>query len=166
MLILPQPLIVLWLVHPGDLLGEPIQFFSHGKFTHAGWLRRDYQTINECYMPRVRQRKITDAEKPLIKLFRLEGMDGETADGLERFFDLSILPQFAESYSIEGLFGYVLNQTPQDEQSVFCSEYVMQTCRKICSQLLPLVRVEDFEVSPASLSWSPRLIEVEWGDLK
>lgn len=162
---IPQPLICLWTVHPGDLLGEPIEFLTHGSFSHAGFLRRDGVTINECYLPIVRQRLITDAEKPLVRLFMLDGMDDALADKFERYFDLTVMPQFAESYSVQGLFGYVLNVTPPDEQSVFCSEYVMQSCRKLCSDKIPLVRVNDFQVSPVSLSWSPRLIDVEWSDL-
>lgn len=159
----PQPVIALWTVHPGDLLGEPIQFLTHGPVTHAGWIRSDGRTVAEAYLPRVRQRAVLEAEKPLIRLFTLEGMTPELAAKFERFLSLATDPKFAAEYSIKGLFGFELNTPPADEQHVFCSEWVIQGIRKLSPGLLPLVRCSDYQVSPRDLLISPRLHEISNG---
>lgn len=161
----PQPVIALWTVHPGDLLGEPIMFLTHGPVTHAGWIRSDGRTVAEAYLPRVRQRPLLDPEKPLVRLFTLEGMTPGLAGDFERFLDLATDPKFAAEYSVKGLFGFALNIPPADEQHVFCSEWVMQGIRKASPALLPLVRCGDYQASPRDLLVSPRLIEITWADL-
>lgn len=157
----PQPLIALWKVHPGDLLGEPIQFLTHGEFTHAGFLRSDGRTICEAYLPKVRCRPVIEAEKPGILLFELEGMNHELAAKFERFFDLAIDPKFVQDYSISGLFGFALNVPPPDEFHVFCSEFVMQAIRKLAPSLIP-ENAPDYKVSPVDLSRSTRLHQRDW----
>lgn len=154
----PQPVIVLWTVHPGDLLGEPISFLTHGPVTHAGWLRSDGRTVAEAYLPRVRCRPLRDGEQ--VRRFTLEGMTPELAARFERFLDLATDPKFAAEYSLKGLFGFELNVPPPDQQHVFCSEWVMQGIRKVAPDRLPLVRCEDYQVSPRDLLVSPRLAEI------
>lgn len=156
----PQPLILLWSKHPGDLLGNAITFLTHGPAQHAGWLRSDGQTIHEAYLPTVRERPLRPEEKPGIRFFTLEGMTPELAAKFERFFDLAADPKFVEDYTVKGLFGFLFNVPPPDESSVFCSEYIMQTIRKLAPELLPLVRCDDFQVSPRDLLISPRLQEL------
>ena len=162
---LAQPLILLWTRHPGDLLGAAITALTHGPAQHAGFLRRDGVTVHEAYYPKVRERVLTEAEKPFIRCFTLEGMTPALADRFERFFTLSASQTFAADYSVAGLFGYLFNVAPPDEASVFCSEYAMQTVRKLAPDRLPLVRCEDWTVSPRDLLVSPRLVEVAWADV-
>lgn len=161
-----EPLLALWTRHPGDLLGSAIDFLTHAtgqsQAQHAGWLRRDGVTIHEAYYPHVRNRPLLASEKPFIRLFRVEGMTPALADRFEEFFDLAVDPRFREDYSVKGLFGFLFNVPPPDEQSVFCSEYCMQTIRKLAPSLLPLSRCEDYQVSPRDLIISPRLIEVDF----
>ena len=161
----PQPLVALFAANPNSAISVPIGFLTHGPVSHAAWLRSDGVTIHEADIPSVRSRPLADVERARIRLFRLDGMTPEIATDIERFFDLAVLPQFVEQYSIKGLFRYLFNTPPPDEQAVFCSEYIMQTVRKICPSLLPLVRCEDYQVAPNNLLWSPRLIEVSLNDL-
>lgn len=160
----PQPLIAIWTQHPHDLLGAAIDFVTHGDAQHAGFLRSDGVTIHECYLPKVRNRPVLADEKQYIRLFQLEGMTEEAADKLETFFDLSA-ELAASSYSIAGLFGYLFNVVPPNENSVFCSQYVMQTLRRRTPDLMPLLRCNNYQVSPRDLLISPRLYEVTWADL-
>jgi hypothetical protein len=154
----PQPLIALWRVHPGDILGEPIQFITRGQWTHAGWLRRDGQTIWECYYPKMRCRPVMDAEDQGIDLFALEGMTPDLAERFERYFDITTTGPSVQGYSIAGLFEFALDLPATDEQNVFCSEATMQSIRKVAPALLPLARCEDYKVSPVDLGHSTRLI--------
>ena len=158
----PQPLVALWRVHPGDILGEPIQFITRGQWTHAGWLRSDGKTIWECYYPKMRCRPLNEAEKPGIDLFTLEGMTPDIAARFERYFDITTSGPSVQGYSIAGLFEYALDLPVADEQNVFCSEADMQSIRKVAPALLPLARCEDCKVSPVELGHSPRLLPVGW----
>ena len=163
---LPQPLILLWTVHPGDLLGEPIEFLTHGPVTHAGFLRSDGKTVHENYLPQVRNRPILEAEKPGVRVFALEGMTTENAAALERYFDLAAEPQTALKYSIANLFDYALNRPPASEaDGLDCSAYVTQTLRRRAPALTPLLRCEDWQVSPVDLLRSVRLTEITWADV-
>lgn len=157
-----QPLIALWRVHPGDLLGEPIQFLTHGPITHAGWLRSDGKTIWEAYVPKIRCRPLADVEKAGIELFSLVGMTPTLATRFERYFDITTDGISTEEYSIKGLFGYALNIVPADEQHVFCSEAVMQSVRKLAPDLLPLKRCDDYKVDPVDLYRSAVLNPEIW----
>lgn len=160
-LFMAQPLIALWLVHPGDLLGAPIQFLTHGPVTHAGFLRSDGVTIHENYFPHVRNRPLLDAEKSGILFFQIEGMTDDLAAKFERYFDAAAQPQSALDYSIGNLFGYLVNRPPESEANgLDCSAYVTQTIRRLAPQLAPIVRCEDWQVSPRDLLVSPRLIAV------
>jgi hypothetical protein len=156
----PQPIIALWKVHPGDLLGEPIQFLTHGPVTHAGFILSDGVTVAEAYLPNVRMRPLLESEKPGILTFQLEGMTPELAEKFERYFKLACDPKFAAEYSVKGLIGFALNISPPDSFHLFCSEWVMQSIRKVAPELQPLTRCEDYQVSPRDLLISPRLIEV------
>lgn len=160
-----QPLILLWTVHPGDLLGEPIQFLTHGPVTHMGFLRSDRKTVAEAYLPKVRCRPIIEAEKSGCRAFLLEGMTPELAAAFERYFDLATDPKFAQEYSVKGLFGFALNAPPADEYHVFCSEWGLQSVRKVAPGLVPLVRLDDWQASPRDWLVSPRLKEIAWADI-
>ncbi len=162
----PQPLILLWTVHPGDLLGEPIQFLTHGPVTHAGFLRSDGVTVHENYLPQVRNRPLLPAEKPGVRVFQMEGMTPEIAAKFERYFALAAEPQTALHYSIANLFEYLANRPPASEaDGLDCSAYVNQTVRRLAPALAPTVRCEDWQVSPRDLLISPRLNEIGWADV-
>ena len=162
----PQPLVLLWTVHPGDLLGEPIQFLTHGPVTHAGFLRSDKVTVHENYFPHVRNRPLLASEKPGIRVFQLDGLTPELAAKFERYFDLAAEPQTALKYSIANLFDYALNRPPANEaDGLDCSAYATQTIRRLAPELTPLLRVEDWQVSPVDLLRSVRLVETTWDDV-
>lgn len=160
-----QPLILLWKIHPGDALGEPIKFETHGPVTHMAFLRSDRLTVAEAYLPKVRCRPLLETEKPGVRAFLLEGMTPEIAAKFERYFDLATDPKFAQEYSVTGLFGFALNIPPPDEFHVFCSEWGMQSVRKVAPALVPLVRLDDWQASPRDWLVSPRLKEIAWPDI-
>jgi hypothetical protein len=156
----PQPLI--GLSTPDSPLGMAIKAITHGPVEHALWLCSDRVTVCEAFYPRIHKRPLAVNESATTLLFALDGMTPELAAKLERFFEIAVNPNLVESYSVKGLFGFLLNVTPPDEQSVFCSEFVMQTIRKNAPALLPLARCEDYQVSPVDLYRSVRLVPVAW----
>lgn len=155
----PQPLIGLCTAH--DDLGNAIKALTHGPVEHAYWLCSDQKRKCEAFYPRVHCVPLDGTEEVGSLLFALEGMTPEIAAKLERFWAIATDPNLVESYSVKGLFGYLFNVEPENEQSVFCSQFVMQTIRKNCPELLPLVRCVD-GVSPSDLYRSPRLLPVNW----
>ena len=156
----PQSAILLWAVHPGDLLGEPIQFLTHGPVTHAGFLRADGVTVHENYLPQVRNRPLLATEKPGVRAFTIEGMTPDLAAAFERYFDLAAVPQTSLNYSIANLFGYLLNRPVTNEaDGLDCSAYVNQTVRRLAPSLALTARCDDWQVSPRDLLISPRLNE-------
>ena len=156
----PQPLIGLCTC--ASPLGEAIKAATHGPVEHALWLQSDGVTVCEAFYPKVHQRAITEADKACTLLFALDGMTPDIAAKFERFFVISTDPKLVESYSIEGLFGFLFNIDPPTEQAVFCSEFVMQSIRKNAPELLPLARCEDYQASPSDLYRSTRLVPVGW----
>lgn len=161
-----QPLLLLWKIHPGDLLGEPIKFFTHGEVTHAGFLRADGKTVHENYLPHVRNRPILEAEKSGVRVFLIDGMTVERAAKFERYFDLAAQPQTALSYSIANLFDYALNRPVDSEANgIDCSAYANQTVKRLAPELALTMRCEDYQVSPRDLLICTRAIEISWADV-
>ena len=129
---------LIWTHHPGDWLGEAIDFLTHGTAQHAGFMRQN-GLIVEAYWPRVRQRAVLEAEKPFIRPFILRGMTPGLDAAFEAEFDrlLAAPPE----YSGEDLFAFLFNQPNVDEKHTFCSRLVMHTTMNICpAELWPLVR--------------------------
>jgi len=151
--------ILLWTKHPGDLLGEAIDFLTHGNAQHAAFLRADNKTIHEAYLPKVRDRLITDAEKPFVRVFELEGVVDEDDAHFSKLFDSNI--QAGIKYDVADLFRYALNiPFPEQSKETICSVYVIECIRALLpAGFLPLVRCENDQVSPRDLLISPRLIE-------
>ena len=154
--------ILIWTHHPGDLLGEAINFLTHGPAQHAGFLRQNGM-IHEAYLPRVRDRAPVADELPFIKSIVLEGCS-PYMDGLfEGAFDRALGVQVR--YSVADLFRFLFNQPNVDESHTFCSRYVMHQIMTVApSELWPLVRCmgggdpgSDDWVSPRDLFISPRL---------
>ena len=147
--------ILLWTKHPGDILGEAIQFATHGPAQHAGFLRGN-GLVHEAYFPQVRDRALTEQEKPFVQVFSLAGITPEQEAKFERWFDASIKLQ--TQYSIADLFRFAFNIPFPDEQHTICSRYVYRCCQAILPDWLwPLVRTNDDQVSPRDLYISPFL---------
>ena len=149
--------IAIWTHHPGDLLGEAIDFLTHGTAQHAGFIRQS-GLIVEAYWPRVRQRAIVDAERPFMKVFELRGMTPALHDAFEVEFDR--LLAHPPEYSGEDLFRFLFNQPNTDEKHTFCSRLVMHEIMTVCPpEIWPLVRCMDGDwASPRDLFISPQLI--------
>jgi len=151
---------LIWTHHPGDLLGEAIDFLTHGDAQHFGFLRSDGITVHEAYLPKVRDRALLDSEKPLVRKFRLDGMTPELDAAFEAYFDKQV--KAGIEYSIADLFRYQLNiNFPSDKQTI-CSTYGMNCIWMVAPRLLPLVRCLPDQVSPRDHLISPRWIEEQW----
>jgi hypothetical protein len=152
--------VAIWTKHPGDLLGEAIDFLTHGSAQHAAFIRAD-GLIVEAYWPHVRQRVMLPAERPFVKIFELRGMTPELHAAFELEFDRML---FAPAqYSGEDLFRFLFNQPNTDEKETFCSRLVMHTTMGVCPpELWPLVRCMDGDwVSPRDLFISPNYTPAE-----
>jgi hypothetical protein len=147
--------IAIWTKHPGDLLGEAIDFLTHGNAQHAGFIRAN-GLIHEAYLPKVRDRQILDAERSFLKTFDLMGVTPEQDAQFERIFDIMLAASI--EYSIADLFRYELNIPMPDNLETICSRYVYHTINQVSRRLLPLVRCDEDQISPRDLYISPRLL--------
>lgn len=150
--------ILIWTKHPGDLLGEAIDFLTHGDAQHAGFLRDDGVTVHEAYLPKVRDRPLINSEKRFVRKFSLGSSN--MSELYEKRFDKDL--EKSISYSIEDLFKYELNVPYATDQSTICSSYVFATIMLVDPGFLPLKRINDCQVSPRDLLISPLLIEEYW----
>jgi hypothetical protein len=148
---------LIWTKHPGDLLGEAIDFLTHGNAQHFGFLRLDGVTVHEAYFPKVRDRLLLDSEKPFVRKFRLEGMTGYLDVKFEEYFDKQI--KLGVEYSVADLFRYQLNIPFPSDKSTICSVYGMNCIWSVAPSLLPLVRCLPDQVSPRDHLISPRWVE-------
>ncbi len=98
--------ILIWTHHPGDLLGDAINFLTHGPAQHAGFLRAN-GLIHEAYLPRVRDRQPVAAELPYVKTFRLRDLPPEWDAAFEAQFDRAL--RESVKYSLADLFRYLFN---------------------------------------------------------
>ena len=151
----------IWTTHPGDILGEAIDFVTHGAAQHAGFIRGNGQ-VHELYLPRIRERQVLPEEKKFIRVFEIEGLTDELNAKLERHFDEYLAANIIE-YSIPELFRIVLNQPMPNAPAMVCSQYVFTHLKMI--GLPPLLRCEADFISPRDLLISPRLTEIQWSDL-
>jgi hypothetical protein len=149
--------VAIWTQHPGDVLGDAIDFVTHGCAQHAGFIRGNGR-IHELYPPQVRDRDIADGERPFLKTFDPEGLTDGLSAKLERHFD-AVLEWTAKgdgiSYSVEDLFRIWLNIPKPPDGQMVCSQYVFHMLRMI--GLPPLVRCDEDFISPRDLWISPRL---------
>jgi len=145
--------VAIWSKHPGDLLGEAIDFITHGPAQHAGFIRGDGR-IHELYLPKIRERAMLPAEAPYVLAFDIHGLTPDLNAKLERHLD-TYLAADVTRYSIPDLFRILFNiERPQDGAMV-CSQYVFQHLKMI--GLPPLVRCESDFISPRDLLYSPVL---------
>lgn len=142
--------VAIWTKHPGDLLGEAIDFLTHGNAQHAAFIRNTSEIV-EAYWPKVRQRAVIEAEKPFMKIFELRGMTPTLHAAFELEFDRLLFAP--PEYSGEDLFRFLFNQPNTDEKETFCSRLVMHATMGICPpEIWPLVRCMDGDwVSPRDL---------------
>lgn len=152
--------ILLWTKHPGDLIGEAIEFFTHGPVEHAAFLRANGM-IHEAYWPRVRDRKPVAEELHLVKCFSLRGITADEESGFEAAFDFALI--HTVKYDLTDLLRVLFNKPDTDEKHTFCSRYVMHTIMTVCPpEIWPLVRCMDGDwVSPRDLFISPNLLPAE-----
>lgn len=144
-----------------NILDAAIKLFTHGKGTHAAFLRADGETIHEAFYPKVRDRLMTSKDLVGMEVFELKGVKKAEHKEFEHLFDFNLKRNIR--YSISDLFRYALNMPCRDEHHTFCSKYVMNCLRAILpDSRLPLVRlpVKDW-ASPRDLKISPLLIKSE-----
>jgi len=144
-----------------NILDAAIKFFTHGKGTHAAFLRADGQTIHEAFYPKVRDRLMTSKDLVGMEVFELKGVKKNEHKEFEHLFDFNLKRNI--KYSFADLFRYAFNAPCRDEHHTICSKYVMNCLRAILpDSRLPLVRLplKDW-ASPRDLRISPLLIKSE-----
>ena len=152
--------ILIWAGHH-DALDAAIKLCTHGKGSHAAFLRSDGgqgPVVHEAFWPEVRDREFTEADARLAEVYELEGVTLEQHEMFEQLFDRNLRRHIR--YSIGDLFRYALNRPSRDEHHTFCSRYVLHCCHTILpDRQMPLVRLpyKDWG-SPRDLRISPRLI--------
>jgi hypothetical protein len=151
------------LIWPGhhDALDCAIKFCTHGRGSHAAFLRADDATIHEAFWPQVRDRVVTPEDRRLAEVYELSGLSDRDHLAFEHLFDANLRRHIR--YSIEDLVRFALNLPTRDEHHTFCSRYVMNCLRAILpGHDLPLVRLECRDwASPRDLRISPRLIHLK-----
>ncbi|MGA2243801.1 MAG: hypothetical protein ABSH48_02285 [Verrucomicrobiota bacterium] len=147
------------LIWPGhhDCLDLAIKLFTHGRGSHAAFLRADGITIHEAFYPRVRDRVAAPADRRLAEVYGLEGVSREEHLAFEYLFDANLRRHI--EYSVGDLFRFACNRPSRDEHHTFCSRYVLHCLHAILPDSeMPLVRLPDRDwASPRDLRISPRL---------
>lgn len=148
------------LIWPGhhDYLDAAIKFLTHGKGSHAAFLRMDGRTVHEAFWPRVRDRVYTLDDWRLSEVYELQGITPRQHHAFEHLFDTNL--KRGIRYSIGDLFRFALNIPSADESKTFCSRYVLHCCHLVLPYaLMPLVRLPSQDWgSPRDLRISTRLI--------
>ena len=144
--------VAIWTHHPGDDLGEAIDFVTHGTAQHAGFIRENGQ-IHELYLPKLRDREVIPEEVPYLKIFDIEGMTPEISAKLERHFDIYL--QSGLEYSVTDLFRILFDIPMPNELAMCCSQYVFFMLKM--GELAPLSRCDADFISPRDLFISPKL---------
>ena len=138
-------------------LRRAIRFLTHGKGSHAAFLRGNGRIIENTW-PKVRERAFRYGEVHQVEIYRLDGMTAAESSRLERWFDEEL--KNPPPYSWLDLFRYAFNLRPVEGRASFCSMWVCRGLRKnLPAEDQPLQRLEwrDY-ASPRDLRISPRLI--------
>lgn len=151
-----EVLVAIW-ARGHDPLDSLIKLFTHGRGTHAAFIRGNGNII-ENFVPRVRERGWNKGERRKVELYRIAGSTPWDWQRLEEWFDSQL--KNPPAYSILDLFRYALNLPPRPDAACFCSAWVLRGIRlnlPACKQ--PLVRLpyQDW-ASPRDLRISPLLI--------
>ena len=155
--------ILLWTKHPGDMLGEAIDFVTHGNAQHAAFLDIN-GSIVEAYWPRLRRRELVESEKQYIRAFTIRGILPEYEIDISKELALNLI--HPPAYSGWDLIGFLFNEPNTSENSTFCSRYVQHVCQ-LClpTQLWPCIRAQANDwVSPRDLLISNMLVECNLAD--
>lgn len=154
----PQPgevLVAIW-SRGHDPLDSLIKLFTHGRGTHAAFIRGNGNIIENFY-PRVRERGWMPGERGKVEEYRIAGSTPEDWAMLESWFDSQL--KHPPTYSIADLFRFALNMKPKPDAACFCSAWVLRGIRlnlSPCKQ--PLARLEHPDWgSPRDLRISPLL---------
>jgi hypothetical protein len=141
-----------------DIMDGAIKFLTHGRGTHAAFLRADDATVHEAFYPKVRDRALTDADRTNARAFEIKGLTNRQIRAFEHLFDANL--RRGIEYSVLDLARYALNRPSRDEFHTFCSRYVLHCCHAILHEWqMPLVRIPDGDwASPRDLLISPRLV--------
>lgn len=142
--------ILIWTHHPGDLLGDAIDFLTHGTAQHAGWQDIDGSVV-EAYWPRLRRRALVDAERQYIAAFTIRGITTDEEIQISKHLAMDLL--HPPEYSGWDLFRFLFNRPDTSEKSTFCSRYVQHTCEiDLVPNLWPCIRCMEADwVSPRDL---------------
>ena len=147
------------LIWPGhhDPVDALIKFLTHGRGSHAGFLRDDDVTIHEAFWPELRDRIVMPHDRRVAEVYELEGVTGHQHEQFEKLFDYNLNRRI--KYSIVDLVRYAVNCPSRDEHHTFCSRYVLYCLHAILhDQQMPLVRLPDRDwASPRDLRISPRM---------
>lgn len=148
--------ILIWTGHH-DPLDAAIKFLTHGRGSHAAFLRADGVTVHEAFYPRVRDRAMMPIDRKNAEAFELEGLSKTHHRSFEHLFDSNL--RRGIEYSVLDLVRYAINLPSRDEHHTFCSRYVLHCCHAILTdELMPLVRIPNHDwASPRDLRISPRL---------
>jgi hypothetical protein len=147
------------LIWPGhhDALDFAIKLCTHGRGSHAAFLRDDNATVHEAFWPKVRDRDLTERDAELAEVYEIHGISARGHQEFEHLFDCNVKADIRYSYA--DLFRYAFNLPNRDEYHTFCSRYVFHCLNAILfGDELPLTRVECGDwVSPRDLRISPVL---------
>lgn len=144
----PRPgevLVAIW-ARGHDPLDSAIKFLTHGRGTHAAFIRGSGNVIENFY-PRVRERGWSPGERATVEEYRIAGSTPDDWDALECWFDGQL--KNPPPYSIADLFRYAVNLPPRPGASCFCSMWVLRGIRlnlPACKQ--PLVRLDYPDYAP------------------
>jgi|TARA_R110000868_G_scaffold195048_6_gene440756 hypothetical protein len=153
--------IIIWTNRKG-IINRLIRFFTHGKGTHAGFLRSDNKTIHEAFWPKVRDRQITAKDYKEAEVFEISGLTKQQHKEFEILFNINIKKRI--HYSIADLFRYLFNMPNKRHYHTFCSRYIIGCCQTVLKDnQVPLVRLPSKDwASPRDLLISPLLKQSSW----
>ena len=140
-----------------DRLDAAIKLLTHGRGTHAAFIRGNGNIIENFY-PRVRERGWNPGERETVEEYRIAGSVPDDWWNLERWFDDQL--RHPPAYSVRDLFRFAVNLPPVPGASCFCSQWVLRGIRlnlSHCKQPLARLSYVDY-ASPRDLRISPLLI--------
>lgn len=151
-----EVLVAVW-TQAHDPLDSFIKFFTHGRGTHAAFIRASGNVIENFY-PRVRERGWLPGERANVEEYRLAGSTPEDWAALENWFAYEL--RYPAPYSVADLARYAVNLPPRPGATCFCSMWVLRGIRlklSPCKQPLARLQYPDY-ASPRDLRLSPLLI--------
>jgi len=141
-----------------DRLDKVIRFLTHGRGSHAAFVRGDGKIVENFY-PNVRERSFKVGERKNVELYTISGITAPESARLEAWFDAELGKKQPMAYSIRNLFRYAINWPPLKGNRSFCSSFVLRGLRECLPPgKQPLARLEYTDyASPRDLRISPLL---------